>query len=118
MKSLRLTIMLILIMVITPVVAAFGHYSEIAGPLLIPKAVTVDVAGDSGISISNHSDHCQTDNTKSNSGDCTVHGCVGCAITSSFRFAPTHSAHPYSYLEKTTSISLLVFLDIKPPITR
>lgn len=112
MISLRLSVMLILIMAIAPVMAAFGHYSEIAGRLL--AAPIVVAADDADISVSAHADHCQAD--KSRPASCGFHVCVDCAITSSFGFVPAHSPAHYRYPEKPTSISLFVLPDIKPPI--
>lgn len=121
MRNLRLSLMLILMMVITPVMAAFGHYAEFAGQLSASTAVVAaDQASDMDMSTMDmssmdHGDHCQTH--KAHQASCTSHVCVGCAITSSYRFFPVHHANSYRRSEKFTLISLAVSPDIKPPIT-
>lgn len=115
MRNLRLSLMLILMMVITPVMAAFGHYAEFAGQLSASTVVAADQMDGMDLSTMDHGDHCQTH--KAHQASCTSHVCVGCGITSSYRFFPVHYANSYQRSEKFTLISLAVSPDIKPPIT-
>jgi len=99
-----------------PVVAAFGHYSDMANQLSAAQiVVAVDGADDAGISVSQHSDHCQPG--KSHPASCSFHVCVYCGITSSFGFPSDYSADRYNYSEQSTPASFFFSPDIKPPIT-
>jgi hypothetical protein len=103
-------------MAITPVVAAFGHYSDKAVQLSATQIiVAADGANDAGISASQHSDHCQPD--KSHPASCSFHVCVDCGITSSFWFPYFYSADRYKYSEQSTTASFFFSPDIKPPIS-
>ena len=117
MISQRITIVLIIFMAIMPVMVAFAHYSVLVSELSVARmVVAANSLDDEGNLASTQADHCKSTSAKPHLASCSLHVCVDCAITSSFRFIPIQVSNSYGYRGKPNSASFLVPPDIKPPI--
>jgi hypothetical protein len=118
----RLSILLILMMVITPVTSAFGYYSGMANQLSVEQGITVaDIANNTGDAATQNSDQCHQHNKvktacQANSS-CSFHLCGDGGITAAFLFVQAYSSYRYGHLEKSIFSSLSFSPGIRPPIS-
>jgi hypothetical protein len=122
----RFSILLILLMVITPVTSAFGYYSGMASQLSaepsFEQAIAVtDMANDTGDAATQNSDPCHQHNKVKTvchaSSSCSFHVCGDGGITAAFLFVQVYGSYRYGLLEKSTSSSFSFSPDIRPPIS-
>jgi hypothetical protein len=122
----RFSILLILMMVITPVTSAFGYYSGMASQLSAEPSfeqgiAVADMANDTGDAATQNSDQCHQHNKVKTAchanSSCSFHVCGDGGITAAFLFLLAYSSYRYRHLEKSTSSSLSFSPDIRPPIS-
>lgn len=120
MTNQRLSVLLIVLMVITPVASAFshctamveaGHFSESQGPV-VPTDGTVASHHQDGDHASHNN---QSDSCHAGSG-CTLHVCGGYAMTSSASTFAVTAANRFATVLHASPVSTTLSPDIKPPI--
>lgn len=117
MLNHRIIAILMLLMAIMPVAAAYAHYSDI-GPHfpmqhgVAANGLAADTDSSSAIRLDNH---CQP--SKAHPTACHFHVCLDCAVTVSFVFDWAQGSAFYNTLLKPDSLSIVPPLDIKPPIS-
>lgn len=107
----RWLILLILILVITPVEAAFDHYS-----VMVKQLSTEQNTGMAGTSCSQHIDPDQSPHPKSHLAGCHFHTCVDVAIAPSYCFPQAYGSPSFGYLQESMPGSFLFSPEIRPPI--
>ncbi|MBS4050673.1 MAG: hypothetical protein KGZ69_05680 [Methylomonas sp.] len=116
MHNRRIIALLMLLMAIMPMAAAYAHYAEIAPHFSMPHGVTASGVADAGGSpAAPVDDHCQPG--KAHPGSCNFHPCQDCAVTVSFAFALAQGRALYHVLLKPDSLSIVPSPAIKPPIS-
>ena len=118
----RFSILLILMMVISPVTSAFGYYSGMASQLSVEQGIAVaDMANDTGDAAIQNSDQCHQHNKVKTvcyaSSSCSLHVCGDGGITAAFVFPLAYSSYRYGHTKKSASSSLSFAPDIRPPIS-
>lgn len=116
MQNRRIIALLMLLMAIMPMAAAYAHYSEIGPHFSMQHAVTASDIADADSSAAAPADgHCQPG--KAHPSTCNFHPCLDCAVTTSFAFQLTQAAAYYQVLLNPDSLSTIPSPDIKPPIS-
>ena len=122
----RFSILLILIMVITPVTSVFGYYSGMASQLSAEPSfeqgiAVADMANDTVDAATQNSDQCHQHNKVKTachaSSSCSFHLCGDGGITAAFLFLQAYGSYRYGHLESPASSSLPFSPDIRPPIS-
>ena len=118
----RFSILLILMMVITPVPSAFGYYSGMANQLSVEQGITVaDITNNTGYAATQNSDQCHQHNKSKTvchaRSSCSFHVCGDGGITAAFLFLLDYSSYRYRHTKKFASSSLSFAPDIRPPIS-
>ena len=125
----RFLLWLILMMVITPVLSAFGYYSSSMSSLSAESSfepsfeqgiAVTDSVGVASDTVTHNSEHClHQDKFKiacHASGSCTFHVCGDGAIAAVVLLTQAYSAYRYENWGKSTSRSLSFSPEIRPPI--
>jgi hypothetical protein len=122
----RFSILLILMMVITPVTSAFGYYSGMASQLFVEPSfaqsiAVADITHNTGDAATQNSDQCHQHNKVKTichtNSSCSFHVCGDGGITAAFLFLQAYSSYRYGHTKKSTFGSLSFSPDIRPPIS-
>ncbi len=122
MTNQRFSILLIVMMVITPVASAFSHCTAMVEPghFTESQSATVTVLADDAVA-SQHQDadqhyhQMQSDSCHAGSG-CTLHVCGGYGMTQSASTFAVTAANCFTIIEHASPESTILSPDIKPPI--
>jgi hypothetical protein len=126
MKKKRFSILLILMMVITPVTSAFGYYSGIASqlsaePSFEQNIAVADIMHVTGDAVTQNSDQCHQHNKVKTachtSSSCSFHVYGDGGIIAAFLFLHAYSSYRFGHTKKSTFGSLSFSPDIRPPIS-
>jgi hypothetical protein len=118
----RFSILLVLIMVVTPVTSAFGYYSGMANQLSVEQGITVaDMANDTGDAAIQNTDQCHQHNKvktacQANSS-CSFLVCGDGGITAAFLFLQVYGSYRYGHTKKSAFSSFSFSPAIRPPIS-
>jgi len=121
MFSQRFSFLLMLIMLVTPVMSVFSHYSSMENQLLVKYITVIDSVGDTNNAVMSDSNHCQQ-HTKFKQS-CDVHSLCGFSVcgygditTAFLLWIQAYSTYRYRQIKKTFLRSLVIPPEIKPPI--
>ena len=123
MTKQALSIILILMMLITPIASAFDHCSgmDMSAHLSESQSLTVTMSVDDASPLKHKNmlkgqQNNQADMDCHTSSSCTFHACGGYGITSSAPTVNTVISSYYSNYEYTSPYSTALSADLRPPI--
>ncbi len=124
MKKSDLSILLILMMLITPIASAFDHCAgmDMSGHLSDNHLSSVTLSTDDAMHLGHKKmltgvvQNDQVDMDCHTSGSCTIHVCGGYGMTSSAPTLNTVSSPYYSFFEYTSPYNTVLPSELRPPI--
>ena len=123
MKKQGLSILLIIMMLITPIASAFDHCAgmDMAAYLSESQNFSVSVSADDANHLEHQKMHKESQNIAADmgcesNGDCTFHVCGGYGITSTASSINTVSFSYYSIIEYALPYTTVLSPDLRPPI--
>lgn len=121
MARRRCSILLILMMVITPIASAFNQCAVLSNRLSVASDIeTIEITCQKAMSADPDIDKLQqltlANLTCYTSAGCILHVCVDCGIDSFFLFPRGYSSYRYGLMEESKINSLAFSPEIRPPI--
>jgi len=119
MNNQRLSVLLIVLMVITPVASAFGHCTAMVEAGHFSESQISTISDDVALHHQNtdqHNHQMQSDRCHTTGSGCTLHVCGGYAMTSSTSTFDITAVNRFVIVLHASFENTILSPDIKPPI--